>query len=61
MLPKAIQASLGQTLLLYPEPKVDDTYPKLADEYVKAFVQDKQQASVDCRAEAKLFGSPICE
>ncbi|MEG4496253.1 hypothetical protein QUB05_05050 [Microcoleus sp. F10-C6] len=47
--------------MLYAEPKVYDTYPKLADQSVKAFVHDKQQASVDFRAEAKLFGSPICE
>ncbi|MEG4206618.1 hypothetical protein QUA20_22170 [Microcoleus sp. Pol7_A1] len=61
LLPNAIQPSLGQTLLLYAAPAVYDTYRKLADESVKAFVQDKQPASVEFRAEGKLFGSPIFE
>ncbi len=51
LLPNAIQPSLGQTLLLYAAPAVYNTYRKLADESVKAFVQDKQPASVDFRAE----------
>jgi len=59
LLPNAIQPSLGQTLLLYAVPAVYNTYRKLADESVKAFVQDKQPTSVDFRAEGKLFGSPI--
>jgi hypothetical protein len=61
LLPNAIQPSLGQTLLLYAAPAVYNTYRKLADESVKAFVQDKQPQSVDFRAEGKLFGSPIFE
>ena len=61
LLPNTIQPSLGQTLLLYAAPAVYNTYRKLADESVKAFVQDKQPASVDFRAEGKLFGSPIFE
>jgi hypothetical protein len=61
LLPNAIQPSLGQTLLLYAAPGVYNTYRKLADESVKAFVQDNQPASVDFRAEGKLFGSPIFE
>ncbi|MEG3909406.1 hypothetical protein QT979_26575 [Microcoleus sp. w2-18bC1] len=61
LLPNAIQPSLGQTLLLYAAPAVYDTYRKLADESIKAFVQDKQPASVDFCAEGKLFGSPIFE
>ena len=61
LLPNAIQPSLGQTLLLYAEPAVYDTYRKLADECVKTFVQNKQEASVDFRAEGKLFGSAIFE
>jgi len=61
LLPNAIQPSLGQTLLLYAAPAVYNSYRKLADESVKAFVQDKQPASVDFRAEGKLFGSPIFE
>lgn len=61
LLPNAIQPDLGQTLLLYAAPAVYNTYRKLADESVKAFVQDKQPASVDFGAEEKLFGSPIFE
>jgi len=61
LLPNAIKPSLGQTLLLYAAPAVYDTYPKLADECVTAFVQGKQQASPEFRAEGKLFGSPIFE
>ncbi|NQE35491.1 hypothetical protein [Microcoleus asticus] len=61
LLPNAIKPSLGQTLLLYAEPAVYDSYRKLADESVKAFVQDKQQPLVEFRAEGKLFGSPIFE
>jgi hypothetical protein len=61
LLPNAIQPSLGQTLLLYAAPAVYNTYRKLADESVKALVQDKQPASVDFRGEGKLLGSPIFE
>lgn len=61
LLPNAIQPSLGQTLLLYAEPAVYDTYRKLADKCVETFVQDKPEASVDFRAAGKLFGSPIFE
>ena len=49
------------SLLLYAAPAVYNTYRKLADESVKAFVQDKQPASVDFRAEGNLSGSPIFE
>jgi hypothetical protein len=61
LLPNAIKPSLGQTLLLYAEPAVYNTYRKLADESVKAFVEDKQPGSVEFCAEGKLFGSPIFE
>ena len=61
LLPNAIQPSLGQTLLLYAAPAVYNSYRKLADESVKAFVQNKQPPSVDFCAEGKLFGSPIFE
>jgi hypothetical protein len=61
LLPNAIKPSLGQTLLLYAAPAVYDTYPKLANECVTAFVHDRQQASPQFRAEGKLFGSPIFE
>ena len=61
LLPNAIQPSLGQTLLLYAAPAVYDTYRKLADESVQAFVHNQQQASPKFRAEGILFGSPIFE
>ena len=61
LLPNAIQPSLGQTLLLYAAPAVYDTYPKLADECVTAFVHNQQQASPEFRASGILFGSPIFE
>ncbi|MBE9188706.1 hypothetical protein IQ270_29770 [Microcoleus sp. LEGE 07076] len=50
LLPKAIKSSLGQTLLLCATPAVYDTYPKLADECVTAFVHNQQQASPEFRA-----------
>ena len=61
LLPNAIKPSLGQTLLLYATPAFYDTYRKLADECVTAFVHNQQQASPKFRAEGKLFGSPIFE
>ncbi len=61
LLPNAIQPSLGQTLLLYSAPAVYDTYRKLADESVQAFVYNQQQALPEFRAEGILFGSPIFE
>jgi hypothetical protein len=61
LLPNAIKPSLGQTLLLYAAPAVYDTYRKLADESVTAFVHNQQQASPEFRAEGILFGSPIFE
>ncbi|MEG4283573.1 hypothetical protein QUB68_10635 [Microcoleus sp. A006_D1] len=61
LLPNAIKPSLGQTLLLYAAPAVYDTYRKLADECVTAFVHNQQQASPEFRGEGILFGSPIFE
>ena len=61
LLPNAIKPSVGQTLLLYAAPAVYDTYRKLADECVIAFVHNQQQASPEFRAEGILFGSPIFE
>ena len=61
LLPNAIKPSLGQTLLLYVAPAVYDTYPKLAEECVTAFVHNQQQASLEFRAAGVLFGSPIFE
>ncbi|MFB2973183.1 hypothetical protein ACE1CD_29830 [Aerosakkonema sp. BLCC-F183] len=61
LLPNQIQASLGQTILLYAEPVVYDDYRKLADNCLKAFLQDKFQPAPKFVAEGKLFGSPIFE
>ena len=61
LLPNAIKPSLGQTLLLYAAPAVYDTYRKLAEECVSAFVHNQQQALPEFRAEGILFGSPIFE
>lgn len=61
LLPNKIQTSLGQTVLLYAEPIVDQDYRTLADEYVKAFVQDKLQPAPKLIAQGQLFGSPIFE
>ncbi|MGB3266828.1 MAG: hypothetical protein WBA89_23055 [Microcoleus sp.] len=61
LLPNAIKPSLGQTLLLYATPAVYDSYRKLADECVKDFVRNQQEASPEFRAEGRLFGSPIFE
>ncbi|MBE9187464.1 hypothetical protein IQ270_23125 [Microcoleus sp. LEGE 07076] len=61
LLPNAIKSSLGQTLLLCAVPVVFDTYRKLADECVTAFIDNQQQASPEFRREGILFGSPIFE
>jgi len=61
-LPTNIQASLGQTLLLYVEllESVSD-YQTLADECVQAFWQTSNQSSPRLINKGKLFGSPIFE
>jgi hypothetical protein len=61
LLSNKIQTSLGQTVLLYAEPVIDEDYRTLADECVKAFVQDKIQPAPKFIAEGQLFGSPIFE
>jgi hypothetical protein len=62
LLPTHIQASLGQTLLLYAEPLETVTdYQTLADECVQAFWQTSNQASPRLINKGKLFGSPIFE
>lgn len=63
LLPDKIQASLGQTLLLYAEPVnvLYKDYRTLADACVNAFVQDKVQPALKCINEGRLFGSPIFE
>lgn len=63
LLPDKIQSSVGQTLLLYGEPVnvLDKDYSIFADTCVKAFVQDKVQATPKLINEGRLFGSPIFE
>jgi hypothetical protein len=62
LLPTNIQASLGQTVLLYAEPLEDVTdYQALADEYVQAFWQTSNQSLPRFINKGKLFGSPIFE
>ncbi len=61
LLPDKIQASLGQTLLLYAEPVVYCDYRTLADECVGAFVGDGIEPESDFTAAGNLFGSPIFE
>lgn len=57
-----IQASLGQTLLLYAEPLEDVTnYQAFADEYVQAFWQVSNPSSPRLVNKGKLFGSPVFE
>ncbi|MGL5065672.1 MAG: hypothetical protein ACRC62_37355 [Microcoleus sp.] len=64
LLPNQIQASLGQTLLLYAEPEGtydDNAYRELAGECVRAFVANEIAARLNLTAKGKLFGSPIFE
>jgi len=62
LLPTNIQASLGQTLLLYVEPlESASDYQTLADECVQAFWQASNQSSPRLINKGKLFGSPIFE
>ena len=61
LLPNQIQASLGQTILIYAEPVVYNDYRSLADNCLKAFLPDKFQPAPKFIAEGQLFGSPIFE
>jgi hypothetical protein len=61
LLPDRIQASLGQTLLLYAEPVVYDGHRSLADKCVRAFVGEGIQPELKLTATGELFGSPIFE
>ncbi|MBW4680496.1 MAG: hypothetical protein KME19_10305 [Microcoleus vaginatus WJT46-NPBG5] len=62
LLPNFIQASIGQTLLIFAEPS-DNTkdYKTLANACVKAFLKEAEETSVSLIAEGQLFGSPIFE
>ncbi|MBD2043268.1 hypothetical protein [Microcoleus sp. FACHB-672] len=62
LLPNFIQASIGQTLLIFAEPS-DNTkdYKTLADACVEAFLKDAEKTSVSLISEGQLFGSPVFE
>jgi len=60
LMPNHIQASLGQTLLLYAKPLDDAVADKnFADECVKALLHDAKPPSLS--NQGQLFGSPIFE
>jgi len=64
LLPNKIQASIGQTLLLYAEPVGfydDSAYGALAEECVRAFVGEGIAPKFKLTVAGKLFGSPIFE
>jgi len=64
LLPNQIQASIGQTLLLYAEPVGfydDSAYGALAEECVRAFVGEGIARELKLTVAGKLFGSPIFE
>jgi hypothetical protein len=62
LMPNHIQASLGQTLLLYAEPIGEEIANQdLANECVKALLQETHQPSPPLSREGRLFGCPIFE
>ncbi|MEG5057781.1 hypothetical protein QUB60_22025 [Microcoleus sp. A2-C5] len=64
LLPNQIQASIGQTLLLYAEPVGfydNDGFRALAEECVRAFVGEGIAPELKLTVEGKLFGSPVFE
>lgn len=61
LLSNQIQASLGQTLLLYAEPIICDDYRTLADKCVRALVGDGIATELQITGTGELFGSPIFE
>ncbi|OQX05243.1 MAG: hypothetical protein BWK80_52465 [Desulfobacteraceae bacterium IS3] len=62
LMPSRIQASLGQTLLLYAEPTDREFDSRLiADECLKGLLQDSNETLPLFIKEGKLFGSPIFE
>ncbi len=64
LLPSQIQASLGQTLMLFAQPvgEIEDDR-QLADACVEALLSDSegQKLQVSCQAQGQFFGSPIFE
>lgn len=62
LLPSNIQASLGQTLVIFANPTCGiDDYEAIANECVDAFLQDTNLPQLELIATGKLFGSPIFE
>ncbi len=62
LMPSHIRASLGQTLLLYAEPTDGEIDSRiLADECLKALLQDSNETLPPFVRESRLFGSPIFE
>lgn len=62
LMPSHIQASLGQTLLLYAKPMKEDMADKaLAEACVNALLQDTNQPCPPLSSQGQLFGSPIFE
>ncbi len=61
LLPNQIQASIGQTLLLYAEPVVYGGYRALADKCVRAFLGEGIEPELKITAAGRLFGHPIFE
>lgn len=62
LLPTNIQASLGQTLVIFANPTCGiDDYKALANECINAFLQDTNRPQPELIATGNLFGSPIFE
>jgi hypothetical protein len=62
LLPSNIQASLGQTLVIFANPTCGiDDYEAIANECIDAFLQDTDLPQPELIATGKLFGSPIFE
>ncbi len=62
LLPSRIHASLGQTLLFYAEVSADESDLRmLADECLKALLQNSNEILPPFVKESRLFGSPIFE
>jgi len=62
LMPSHIRASLGQTLLFYAEvPANESDVRKLADECVKALLQDSNETLPPFVRKGRLFGSPVFE
>jgi len=64
LLPKNINVSLGQTLVLFAKPLGDiENYQALADECLRGLLSDAtiKELQIYCQSQSKLLGSPIFE